>query len=79
MLDQTVIWQFLHSSDTYESADYTVSLHLTKRGAYFAMRKHRQESFTASRNQALLFGKEGNGEDYEFGQRWSISEIGVEE
>lgn len=80
-------YEFLHNTDTMDSSAYTVSTHLSKAGAYKAMRKHRIKHFNKQRDNTILFGKYGEyfgdkpgqlikgGQDYESGKWWGIKEI----
>ena len=63
-----IIYEFLYSSNRYESAGITMSLHKTKKGAEIAMEFHKNE--IKKEHNAL------NGDDtkWTFNQWWGIRE-----
>lgn len=52
------VYSFQYNFSVYESDFTTMSLHYTKKGAYFAMRKHILKDYEEWRENGLRFGKQ---------------------
>ena len=51
------IFEFIYTSDTYESAMATMSMHRTKKGAYKAMRNYLNKEYMEWYNWRIIYGK----------------------
>ena len=71
------IYAFVYSSNTWESAAATMSLHKTKEGAEKAMESHRE----FMRKHYNEYFSEKHKKQYPFGldQSWGIEEIEVKD
>ena len=74
-----IIYQFLFCHCTFEGGWTTMSLHKTKRGAYFAMRKYIVAKYMEEYNFRFIYGKDNSFGAWKtfWDKSYKISEIEV--
>lgn len=65
------VFEFLYTSCVYESAAATISIHLSKKGAWDAMKKHKLEQHNKWRVRSNNYRKSFK---WNFAQGWFIEE-----
>lgn len=72
------VFVFQYVDCIYESGAETISLHLTKKGAYRAMNNYLNEKFDRWRKDKELYGSRKDWNPFE-GQAWHITKFKVED
>lgn len=68
------VFEFCYNDCIYESAARTVSIHLSKKGAWDAMKKHKLEAHY----EWLRFGRDyRNSFKYDFAKAWFINQTEI--
>jgi len=74
------LYEFIYTDCIYESAIATMSLHLTKKGAYKAMREFLETGYMQWYNERIIYGKNrAYGDKFETHGHWAVRPIEVKE